>query len=76
MLGAYGARRARAIVDHNLLAQVFGKFLADRARGEIDAAAGGERHHDAHGLDRIALRARRPGVSECEDCEEKFVHGI
>ena len=75
VLGADSAGRARAVVDHDLLAQVFGEFLADRARGKVDAAAGGERHHDAHGFVGIVLRAGRECVCKAQDRDEEFYHG-
>ena len=46
--GADVAVAAGAVVDHHLLAQRFGQALRERARERVGAAAGGERHDEAH----------------------------
>jgi len=47
---------AAAIFDNERLAEVFGEFGGQEAAGAVDAAAGREGHHDAHGAGRIMLR--------------------
>ena len=58
-VGAYHPARADAVLDHHRLAPMLAHLLADRARDEIGAPAGGERHDDA---DRFG------GIRLCEDC--------
>jgi hypothetical protein len=43
-------RRARAIVDHELLPQRRGKMRSEQTRDRVRAPAGRGRHDDAHGL--------------------------
>ena len=47
---------AGAVVDDDLLAEAFGKFLRDEAAEDIVAAAGGKRHDHAQGPRRKTLR--------------------
>ena len=47
-----------ALAHQELLAEVFGKFLAERADENVGAAAGSEGHDDADRFDRVRLRDR------------------
>ena len=62
---ADGAGRARAVLDHERLAQLLGHLLHDRPRDEVGVATGRRRDDDAHGLRRPGgcgnLRGRRCG---------------
>ena len=55
-LGADIARRARPVVDDDLLAPCFGELLAEQACEQIGAAARRVRHDPAHRLHREVLR--------------------
>ena len=59
---AVGAGDAGAVLDHHGLLPEPGQFVGKHARKTVCAAAGRERHHDAHGLVGIvALPEREPG---------------
>ena len=56
-----GGRRQHAIgaglvLDHDRLAEPRRKIVADEARGDVDAAAGGKRQDQRDGTGRIILR--------------------
>ena len=54
--GADVATGAAAIFDHEGLLERKGQLLGHYPRGDVGGAASGERHHDAHRLDRPLLR--------------------
>ena len=58
--GADVAAGARTVLGHEGLAQPVGQPLADQARGDVDAAAGGKTGDDAHRPRRIILRFCEP----------------
>jgi hypothetical protein len=57
-IGAYHAAGARAVVDHDLLAEHFRHFLRHHAADEIGRLARRPRHDHAQGAAGIILRAR------------------
>src|SRR5581483_11749856 len=58
-LGADRARRAGLVLDQDLLAEVLAHALRDDPDHHVDRAARLQRHHDEHGLRRVALRGAR-----------------
>ena len=58
---------AGAIVDDKGLPELLGELLRDDAAGQVERAAGGERHDYAHRPVRISVGAvRRGGVQQCQ----------
>ena len=57
VFGADHAIHARPVLDDHLLTEHFGELLRDRARDDVQIAAGSERNDQAHRLDRPRLRA-------------------
>jgi len=58
---SHHAARARTVIDHHRLAQVFRKLLAHRTGRQIGHAARTKGHHDADGLTRVRLG---PGLGD------------
>lgn len=61
---ADAARGAGAVVDHEGLAGLGRQLLADQARDHVDAAAGGQRHHDLHGVVGVLVGGLGRGAQE------------
>jgi hypothetical protein len=59
------ARRAAAIIDHDLLAERGAKLVGNDARDRIDAAAGREGHDHRDRAHRIFRFLIRPGAEDC-----------
>src|SRR6185436_5579982 len=58
-LRSYGAPGAAAVIDDDLLAQVFAQTLRQQAPDDVVAAAGGERDDQTYrlrGIDRLCCR--------------------
>ena len=60
-IGREIAARAGAILHHHRLAELLGELVAEEPGQGVDGAAGRERHDDADGPVRIALRQRAAG---------------
>ena len=64
VIGAHRAGRAGTVVHDDRLPERFGKFLRNRAPGDVDAAAGGIRYDDAQRLRRISLCSRQRCIEQ------------
>ncbi len=67
------AAGARAIVDHELLAEAIRQAAAERARQHVEAAARRERHDHTHrviGITALGARAGTAGEREDDECQQ------
>src|SRR5215475_1506425 len=72
---ADGQRAARAVVDHDLLAELLAKLGAENARDRVGGAAGGLRHDEPDRLVRVLRRRTgRGGAGNQQQHESKCAH--
>jgi len=73
-----GAAGAGPVLDDDRLPPALRKLVAERARDDVDAAAGRIRHQDVHRFRRKSLLRHRERTAEQqhEDCEQQSQRSV